>query len=136
MEGKPKDIRLKIKFIQENDLIYGNYIDNHLVRLARKRIGYSKKTTGTQIRISLNSVMENIRKGKEKFNQENTNFFSNVKIEKLTLEIIEVPKGIFTARIEEIRGAIVQGISMDEVTEEIFKQAWLCIKLDYKNYTL
>jgi len=60
MGKEPKNIQLKIKFIQENNLNYGDYINNHLVRLARKQIGYSKKTHGTQIRISLNSVMENI----------------------------------------------------------------------------
>jgi len=60
MGTKPKNIQLKIKFIQENNLIYGDYINNRLVILARQKIGYSKKTNGTQIRVSLNSVMENI----------------------------------------------------------------------------
>lgn len=53
---------------------------------------------------------------------------------KLTLEITEAPKGIFNAQIKEIRGAVIASDSEDKAIEEVFKQAWLCIKVDHKNF--
>jgi predicted RNase H-like HicB family nuclease len=56
-----------------------------------------------------------------------------MKTKNLTLEITEAPEGIFTAQIKEVRGCVVQSDSEAEVLEEIFKQAWICVKVDSKN---
>ena len=66
-------------------------------------------------------------------NQTNT---TDMKTLKLAIEIAEAPKGIFTAQIKEIRGAIIQAESYKDAIEEIFKQAYLCIRIDSKNFLI
>lgn len=53
---------------------------------------------------------------------------------KLELEVIEDPKGIFTAQIKGVRGAIVQEESKLKAIKEVFKQAWVCLEVDSKNF--
>ena len=53
---------------------------------------------------------------------------------KLDLEIIEEPKGVFTAQIHEVRGAIVQEKSELLAIKKVFKQAWICIEVDSANF--
>lgn len=50
-----------------------------------------------------------------------------------TLTVIEEPKGNFTAWINEVRGCVVQERDETSVIREVFKQAWLCLKLDSAN---
>jgi hypothetical protein len=53
---------------------------------------------------------------------------------KLQLELIEAPKGVFTAQIKEVRGAVVQEYDKHKAIEEVFKQAWIAINLDSANF--
>jgi hypothetical protein len=53
---------------------------------------------------------------------------------KLTLEIIESPEGVFTASINNIRGCVIQSDSEILAIEEVFKQAWLCLRVDKNNF--
>jgi len=47
----------KLAFIKKYKLKKGDYITNELVRKAKTEIGYSQKTTGTDIRLGIKSLI-------------------------------------------------------------------------------
>ncbi len=56
--GNNKNNDKKSAFIKKYNLKKGDYITNELVRKARTEIGYSQKTTGTDIRVGIISYID------------------------------------------------------------------------------
>ena len=55
--GNNKNNDKKLVFIKKYSIKENDYITSELVRKARNEIGYSKSTSGTDIRIAINSFI-------------------------------------------------------------------------------